>query len=120
MINKIGKPELYLKGWGHELWVVNNDKYCGKLLYFKNGLRCSFHYHLIKDEVFYLQSGKMKITFSEDDDIDMAQELILNPGDSFHVYVGLRHQMLALEDSELFEFSTHHMEEDSYRIIKGD
>jgi len=28
--------------------------------------------------------------------------------------------MIALEDSELFEFSTQHFDEDSYRIIKGD
>jgi hypothetical protein len=28
--------------------------------------------------------------------------------------------MIALEDSELFEFSTQHFEDDSYRIIKGD
>ena len=41
-------------------------------------------------------------------------------GDNFHVYTGLRHQMFALEDTELFEFSTQHFDEDSYRIIKGD
>ena len=41
-------------------------------------------------------------------------------GDKFHVYKGLSHQMLALEDSELFEFSTQHFEDDSYRIIRGD
>jgi hypothetical protein len=28
--------------------------------------------------------------------------------------------MEALEDSELFEFSTEHFETDSYRLIKGD
>ena len=44
----------------------------------------------------------------------------MEPGDSFHVPVGLKHQMIALEDSELFEFSTEHFEEDSYRVIKGD
>jgi quercetin dioxygenase-like cupin family protein len=47
-------------------------------------------------------------------------EKILLPGDSFHVYRGLRHQMIALQDTELFEFSTEHFDEDSYRIIKGD
>jgi hypothetical protein len=30
------------------------------------------------------------------------------------------HQMEALEDSELFEFSTQHFESDSYRLVKGD
>ena len=25
------------KGWGHELWIANCEKYCGKLLYIKKG-----------------------------------------------------------------------------------
>jgi hypothetical protein len=33
---------------------------------------------------------------------------------------GLLHQMQAIEDSELYEFSTQHFESDSYRIVKGD
>ena len=33
---------------------------------------------------------------------------------------GLVHQMEALEDSELYEFSTQHFESDSYRLVKGD
>ena len=45
---------------------------------------------------------------------------ILESGDDFHVHPGLRHAMYALEDTEMFEFSTEHFEEDSYRLIKGD
>ncbi len=108
------------KGWGWERWIVNNEEYCGKLLFFNEGKRCSWHYHVLKDEVFYLQSGKMRVYFSEHDDQETAQQLILNPGDNFHVYRGLRHQMVALEDSELFEFSTQHFDSDSHRIQKGD
>jgi quercetin dioxygenase-like cupin family protein len=108
------------KGWGWERWIVNKEEYCGKLLYFQSGKRCSWHYHKIKDEVFYLQSGKMMIYYSDDDDITKASQRVLKPGENFHVYVGLRHQMVALADSELFEFSTQHFDEDSYRVIKGD
>jgi mannose-6-phosphate isomerase-like protein (cupin superfamily) len=108
------------KGWGYEKWIVNKSDYCGKLLYFYSGKKCSWHYHKIKDEVFYLQSGKILLKFSEGDDIGHAEETILEPGQSFHIYTGLRHQMLALENSELFEFSTQHFDEDSYRILKGD
>ena len=107
------------EGWGWERWIVNCEEYCGKLLFFEEGKRCSWHYHKIKDEVFYLQSGKMIVKYSEEDDVEQAEELILNAGDNFHVYRGLRHQMIALEDSELFEFSTQHFDSDSYRIIKG-
>ncbi|HBY66694.1 MAG TPA: cupin domain-containing protein, partial [Flavobacteriaceae bacterium] len=40
------------KGWGFEKWIVNNEEYCGKLLYFVKGKRCSWHFHKLKDEVF--------------------------------------------------------------------
>ena len=108
------------KGWGYERWIANGPEYCGKLLFFSKGKRCSWHFHKIKDEVFYLQSGKLKVFYSDSDNLEFAKQIILSPGDNFHVYRGLRHQMLALEDSELFEFSTQHFDSDSYRILKGD
>ena len=67
-----------------------------------------------------MQSGKLLIKYSEDDDINTANELVLNQGENFHVHRGLRHQMIALEETELFEFSTEHFDSDSYRVIKGD
>jgi mannose-6-phosphate isomerase-like protein (cupin superfamily) len=108
------------KGWGYERWIVNNEKYCGKLLYFVKDKRCSWHYHKIKEETFYIQSGRILLHAGYDDDINLSEELILTVGDSYHIKPGLRHQMLALETTEMFEFSTQHFEEDSYRIIKGD
>lgn len=44
----------------------------------------------------------------------------LSKGDSFHVPVGTRHFLYAIEDSNIIEFSTHHEDSDSYRILKGD
>jgi len=112
--------EFVPKGWGFEKWIVNCDEYCGKLLYFVKGKRCSWHYHKLKDEVFYVQSGRLLVLYSDEDDLDSAHETVLNAGDNFHVYRGLRHQMRALEDTELFEFSTQHFDSDSHRIRKGD
>tara|TARA_R100001594_G_scaffold72153_1_gene106757 strand:- start:333 stop:692 length:360 start_codon:yes stop_codon:yes gene_type:complete len=119
MVNDI--PMKYVeKGWGYEKWIVNKKEYCGKLLFFNKGKKCSWHFHKIKDEVFYLQSGKMLVKYSDQDDIEKAEELVLVAGENFHIYTGLRHQMIALEDTELFEFSTEHFDSDSYRIQKGD
>jgi mannose-6-phosphate isomerase-like protein (cupin superfamily) len=112
--------EIHIKGWGKEEWVVNNDKYCGKILYFNKGKKCSFHKHEIKDEVFRLAKGKMILRGGYDEDIDKAEVFILQEGDIFHIPIGYIHQMEAIEDSELYEFSTTHFEFDSYRIIKGD
>ena len=75
---------------------------------------------MLKDEVFYIQSGRVLVRYSDEDDLINADVMELGPGDRFHVYRGLRHQMYAIEDTELFEFSTQHFDSDSYRIEKGD
>ena len=112
------KPAYYPKGWGYELWIHNCPEYCGKLLFFEKGKRCSLHYHEKKLETFYLQSGKMLLKYGSS--ADSLTQKLLTPGDKFEVTRVLLHQMTALEDSELFEFSTQHFEEDSIRIEKGD
>ena len=108
------------KGWGYEKWIVNTDEYCGKLLHFIKGKKCSWHYHKLKDETFYLQEGKLLVKYSDNDNLDEANEVILERGDKFHVYRGLRHQMFAMEDTDMFEFSPQHFDSDSHRIVKGD
>jgi mannose-6-phosphate isomerase-like protein (cupin superfamily) len=108
------------KGWGFEKWIVNNEKYCGKILYFVKDRQCSWHYHKIKDETFYIQSGKIILYYGWHEQKSLAASVVLKRGDHFHIPVGLKHQMFALEDTELFEFSTQHLDEDSYRIEKGD
>ena len=105
------------KGWGYELWIHNDEKYCGKLLFFSKGKKCSLHYHKLKHETFYVQSGLLKCTFIDGKNVENA---MLAPGDVKEIYPGLIHQMEAVEDTVMFEFSTQHFDEDSYRLQKGD
>ena len=107
------------KGWGGEEWIYNQD-YCGKILSFDKGKKCSWHYHKIKDEVLYVETGEILLRYSTEDDIANATEIILKPGAAFHIPTGLRHQMYAIEESIIFEFSTHHEDVDSLRLIPGD
>ena len=92
---------------------------------------CSAHLHRIKDELFYIHSGKIKLLWTDDkytiEDMKKVgfvrgnvNQIILRQGDNFHIPPGRLHQMIALEDTELFEFSTQDFPEDSIRIIKGD
>jgi mannose-6-phosphate isomerase-like protein (cupin superfamily) len=109
------------KGWGYELWIHNSDKYCGKLLFFNKKKKCSWHYHKLKEESFYLQQGRVLLRYGWDDDINKAETLVLKPGDSFDVPIGLKHQMTGLLKANiLFEFSTTHYDFDSIRLIPGD
>lgn len=112
--------EIVKKGWGYEKIIVNNNEYCGKILHFNKHKKCSYHTHILKLETFYLQFGKVLLKLGTSDNIENAREVVLNPGDKIDIPRGTRHQIIALEESELFEFSTQHFEEDSIRIIKGD
>lgn len=108
------------KGWGYELWITNNEKYCGKILFFVKDRKCSIHKHLLKAEHFYLNSGLLLIRYGYKEDLSDLEERVLYPGEAFEVPVGMIHQMEAIQDSQLFEFSTTHYDSDSYRIQKGD
>jgi len=115
------------KGWGYEKWIANSPLYCGKLLFIAKGKKCSWHYHKLKDEVFYIQSGAIELAYGWDEDKRLSKTTTLIQGDKFqiqgdkfHVPVGLKHQMFALKDTELFEFSTQHFDSDSNRIERGD
>ena len=109
------------KGWGYEDWIVNKKEDCGKLLFFKKGKCCSWHYHELKDETFYVHKGELEVTFGWSDSKTGLNTTVkvLKAGDTFHVPVGMRHQMKGLTDVEMFEFSTQHFDEDSIRIEKG-
>ena len=121
MTNRARKPvHIQPKGWGREIWIANNDKYCGKILEIKKGKRCSFHFHKLKTESFYLRSGRLKLRVKESPDSEVIEEFVLNAGECMDVPIGLVHQMEALEDAELYEFSTQHFETDSHRLIPGD
>ena len=54
---RAAEPIKYVpKGWGYEKWIANCEKYCGKLLFIVKGKQCSWHFHKLKDEVFFVQS----------------------------------------------------------------
>ena len=108
------------KGWGYEKWIANGPEYCGKLLFIAKDRRCSWHFHELKDEVFFVYRGAIEVYHSNEDLLESADMTLLGPGEKFHVPRGMRHQMVALADTELFEFSTQHFDSDSYRLIKGD
>jgi quercetin dioxygenase-like cupin family protein len=107
------------KGWGHEIIFVNNEKYCGKLLVFKQGCSFSMHYHMIKQETWYVQKGKFMFTWI-DTELGEKNSKVLHKGDVVTILIGMPHQLYAMEEGEIIEVSTQHFDSDSYRIYKGD
>ena len=113
------KGEIHKKAWGHELWIVNNELYCGKLLVFKANKQFSMHYHMLKDEAWYINKGKFKYKYIDTETAELRSKIV-KEGDCIHLMPGQPHQMLALkEGSCIFEVSTQHFDSDSYRILPG-
>jgi len=100
------------KGWGHEEWIVNNANYCGKKLVVKKGYRCSMHHHKVKDETFYVLSGEILL---ETEYGGKKESRLMTPGDIMHIKPNMWHRFTGIVDSQILEFSTFHMDEDSYR-----
>ncbi len=107
------------KGWGHEIIFINNDKYCGKILHFKKDAKFSMHYHLIKKETWYVSSGKFIFKYINTKNADIISD-ILEQGDVITNEIGEPHQIVCLEEGDIFEVSTQHFDSDSYRVMKGD
>lgn len=116
---EFGIPQIHAKRWGSEKWVTNNKDFCGKILYFNKGAKFSAHKHLLKREVFYLRVGQIKFTYVKMDTADFFEKII-NAGECIYIPAGQLHQIEALEESEVIEFSTPHYSADSYRVFKGD
>lgn len=114
-----GETYTHHRGWGYEKWIENIPEYCGKILHLEAGKKGSQHFHMNKKETMFLQKGLVQLRLV---DSDKGEEYIvqLNPGDSILIPPGQVHQIVALEESDLFEFSTMHEETDSYRVKKGD
>ena len=102
-------PEIHKKVWGEELWIANNEYYCGKILRINKGYRCSYHCHPIKDETFYILKGEVLMRFE-------GNEFTMKAGDSLRVFPGQYHSFTGLIDSEILEISTPHSDDDVVRM----
>jgi len=113
-------PKIVKKGWGKEIWIHNDEEYCGKILRFDTaGNKFSLHYHIKKKESWYVNNGVFKYTWI---DTEKGEEYskVIEEGTCLTIERGQIHQLEALLDnSEIFEVSTQHFDEDSYRIRTG-
>ena len=114
------------KKWGYEIWIENNDLYCGKHLHVLPHKYCSVHYHKDKKETFYIISGELSLQYSENLNKDvwglsLADAIVLKQGESFTIepYVAHRFTSNTSYPCDFIEISTHHNDEDSYRIIES-
>jgi len=104
-------------GWGSELEIHNGDGYCGRVLTILEDQKSSYHYHIEKNETFYVLSGTIKVELSFD---LRDQDVLLREGDCIDIPRLVIHRFTGVYDSTVLEISTYDAaEDDIVRVEPG-
>lgn len=107
------KIKIVKKVWGEELWLVNSDKYCGKLLTISKGAESSYHYHKEKEETFYCLYGEVRLNIE-------GKDFTLTPHSCpMTIEPKEKHGFMGLIQSVVLEVSTHHDDSDVVRLTES-
>ena len=105
-------------GWGNELEVHNGDGYCGRILTVAEGKKSSYHYHLKKNETFYVLDGTLEIDLSFD---LHSKSTVLQKGECIDIPRYVLHRFKGKTAAVVLEISTYDGgEDDIVRCRPGD
>jgi len=93
------------KPWGWELVWAETDRYAGKVLFVRAGESLSLQFHRVKDEAWFVQSGRAKVELGNAGDAVLNEEIVAAPA-YFRFAPGTVHRVTALEDTTIIEVST--------------
>jgi mannose-6-phosphate isomerase-like protein (cupin superfamily) len=98
------------KPWGYELIWALSDVYCGKVLFVAAGQALSLQFHNVKDESWYVLSGRAKLELGNAGSTILEEEVITT-GAAFRFRPGTVHRVTAIEDTTILEVSTPHLDD---------
>jgi len=93
------------KPWGWELIWAETDRFAGKVLFVRAGESLSLQFHRVKDEAWFVQTGRAKIELGNAGDAVLNEEIVAAPA-YFRFEPGTVHRITALEDTTVIEVST--------------
>jgi mannose-6-phosphate isomerase len=93
------------KPWGWELIWAETDQYVGKVLFVKAGESLSLQFHRVKDESWYVLSGRAKLELGDAGQRVLKEEVVAAPA-FFRFLPGTVHRVNAIEDTTIIEVST--------------
>jgi mannose-6-phosphate isomerase-like protein (cupin superfamily) len=101
------------KFWGWEEWLLNEEhaNLCAKRLIVRANKACSLHYHPLKNEVFIVEKGCLRV--------EVDQELLtVSAGDSVHIPAGTPHRFSnrMRRRAQILEISNFHSDDDVVRL----
>jgi len=109
------------KAWGQEVWLVNNERYCAKILHINPGFQCSLHMHPVKKETFIVLDGGMMLEVGRlaNDSGTSDKELhALVAGETYTLEPNTFHRFWSYTDNAavVLEISSTHSDDDVVRL----
>lgn len=74
------------------------------------GQSLSLQFHRVKDEAWLIQSGRAKLELGNAGDAVLKEEIV-GAGAAFHYAPGTVHRITAIEDTDILEVSTPHLDD---------
>jgi len=102
-MEKIKIKKDFKRPWGGFIQFTENQPSTVKILKIKKGESLSLQSHKMRDEFWYLISGKIKVKIGKK--INSLEELILKEGETIFIPRHFLHQASALKNSEILEIS---------------
>ena len=117
-IPKILKPLNHIeKYWGTIATLFEGPDFTVKRIFMKAGSQSSLEYHVKKREMYFIESGSLKVGVRIGRGINKS--VLLNKEDIFHIEPGLMHMRIAPEDVIIIEVSTRDDDSDSHIVEDG-
>lgn len=106
------------KVWGQEIWLVNNERYCAKLLHINAGWQCSLHMHPVKKETFIVLDGGIGLQLGPTVDCGIQPQIHMVAGESHTLEPGTYHRFWSYTDQPavILEISSTHSDDDVVRL----
>ena len=118
MKHLISSPKKVSKKWGEEIWIINNERYCGKYLIINKGACSSLHYHPKKMESFMCIKGLVMLYVQIQNEL---KEYIMEKNDVVITLMpGTPHAFQGMTEGATFlEISTPHDDSDVVRFTES-
>lgn len=102
------------KAWGTEFLLVNNRKYCAKVLKLSSFCSSSYHYHNEKHETFIVIRGEFSMEIN-------GKKRTMKRGDKVALPPKTKHRFYDPKDGNAYilEVSTRHNDADVVRLRKS-
>jgi len=112
---KIKLEKDFKRPWGGFIKFIDNKPCTVKILYIKEGESLSLQYHKLREEFWYLISGKIRVTIGKS--LKSLKKKTLKEGQFVSVPKKFLHRIEGIKNSKILEISTGKVKEnDEIRI----